>query len=134
MKSTLLEQLAAMTPTDEPETKPEPNSGQPKPKPEPKGHFDCPECGAGFSHAPTLKEHMEAEHPDTLQPEGKWECSGQEEQEQEFDRIIRHTEKATLFGINDRCFWLPKSKYRTFAKKVFAPEWLQITLKRIKTR
>jgi len=113
MKRTLLEQLAAMKPQeDEPEAKPAPNTGQPKPdkpKPEPK--------------------------PDGLKPDGRWENdSGQEEQLQEFDRVIRHTEKATLFGINDRCFWLPKSKYRTEDNQVIAPDWMQLTLKRIRAK
>ena len=79
---------------------------------------------------PEAKPVPENETPDDgkLKPEGTYQKKG-EEKSQEFDEVIRHTEKATLFGIHDRCFWLPKSKYRTEDNYVFLPDWMQLTLK-----
>ena len=143
----LLDLLKSMKPQDD---EPAPNSGQPKPESKPPEPYVCGTCNESFSSAKLLSLHavrciVEAEkpkpkpepqpEPEGLQPEGKWKnSSGTEEQLQEFDRVIRHTEKATLFGINDRCFWLPKSKYKHEGNQIIAPEWMQLTLKRIRTK
>ena len=67
-----------------------------------------------------------------LKPEGKGKKGERKALAHAYDSVVRHTEKATLFRVNDLCFWLPKSKYWTeddTKDTVFAPAWLEVSLK-----
>lgn len=49
-----------------------------------------------------------------------------------YDEIIRETDKAVLFRVNNNCFWLPKSKMEILDdSNVRAPHWLRVTLRKV---
>ena len=97
----LIDQLKAMRP-----------NGDDKPAPEPKKtkkkEYHCEKCDKSFHSLSVFNAHMKLKHEaEEAKPKG----GKKDDKVWDYDRIVRHTEKATLFEHKDYRFWLPKSKY-----------------------
>ena len=121
----LLAKLNAMRPTDG-ESEEAPIVDKPEKK-EPRGNFDCPECGLGFAHAPTLADHIAAEH--APKHEKKLDSN-----EISVSGILHSTDKAVLYKLQQdgkpMQFWIPKAKHQFNADTLVVtyPDWFDLNI------